>query len=112
MTMYNEQFKGREKKISDAGEAVEFLKGLSVTDDKMYWKHTVNEDGSLQHLFWCDGVSRMDYTVFGDVLAFDATYRKIRYNTPLVIFSEINHHNQSVIFDNVIVSDETEETYV
>jgi len=47
--------------------------------------------------------------VFGDVLAFDATYRKIRYNTPLVIFSRANHHNQSVIFDNAIVS---EETYV
>jgi len=111
-TMYNEQFKGREKKISDAEEAVEFLKGLSVTDDKMYWKHTVNEDESLQHLFWCNGASRMDYTVFGDVLAFDATYQKIRYNTPLVIYSGVNHYNQSVIFDSVIVSDETEETYV
>lgn len=54
----------------------------------------------------------MDYSVFGDVLAFDATYRKIRYNTPLVIFSSVNHHNQSVIFGSAIVGDETEETYV
>jgi len=91
--MYNEQFKERETKSSDADETVEFMKGLSSTDDKMYWKHTVKEDGSLQHLFWCDGVSLMDYTVFGDVLAFDATYKKIKYNTPLVIFSGVNHHN-------------------
>jgi transposase-like protein len=78
----------------------------------MYWRNTIKEDGTLQHLFWSDGVSRMDYSLFGDVLAFDATYRKIRYNTPLVIFSGVNHHNQSVIFGSAIVGDETEETYV
>ncbi|XP_039690635.1 protein FAR1-RELATED SEQUENCE 5-like [Medicago truncatula] len=111
-TIYNEQFKERERKTSDADEAVEFLKELSRTDDMMYWRHTVNEDGTLQHLFWCDGVSRMDYKVFGDVLAFDATYRKIRYNTSLVIFSGVNHHNQSVIFGSAIVGDETEVSYV
>jgi hypothetical protein len=111
-TMYNEQFKERERKTTDADEAVEFLKGLSRTDDMMFWRHTVNEDGTLRHLFWCDGVSRMDYKVFGDVLAFDATYRKIRYNTPLVIFSGVNHHNQSVIFGSAIVGDETEASYV
>lgn len=54
----------------------------------------------------------MDYSVFGDVLAFDATYKKIRYNTPLVIFSGVNHHNKSVIFGSAIVGDETEESYI
>jgi hypothetical protein len=73
--------------------------------------HTVNADGTLQHLFWCDGVSRMDYLVFDDVLAFDATYRKIKYSTSLVIFSGVNHHNQSVIFGSAIVGDETEDAY-
>jgi hypothetical protein len=63
-------------------------------------------------LFWCDGVSRTDYSLFVDVFAFDATYRKIRYNTLLVIFSGVNHHNQSIIFASAIVSDEIEETYV
>jgi hypothetical protein len=110
--MYNEQFKNRERKSTDAEDAIDFLKGLCSTDDMMFWRHTVKEDGTLRHLFWCDGVSRMDYSVFGDVLAFDATYRKIKYNTPLVIFSGVNHHNQSVIFGSAIVGDETEDTYV
>jgi len=26
--------------------------------------------------FWCDDTSQLDYEVFGDVLAFDATYGK------------------------------------
>jgi hypothetical protein len=110
--MYNEQFKQRGTKHSDAEGALEFLKGMCSRDDMMYWRHTVNEEGMLQHLFWCDGIGRTDYSLFGDVLAFDATYRKIKYNTPLVILSGVNHHNQSVVFASAIVGDETEETYV
>jgi hypothetical protein len=110
--MYNEQFKRSRCSISDAEQAVDFLKDMSSRDDMLFWRHVVNVDGSLRHLFWCDGVNRTDYSVFGDVLAFDATYRKIKYNTPLVIFSGVNHHNQSVIFGSAIVGDETEDTYV
>ncbi|XP_039684281.1 protein FAR1-RELATED SEQUENCE 5 [Medicago truncatula] len=110
--MYNEQLKERGSKSSDADAALEFLKGMCTRDDMMFWKHTLNVDGSLKHLFWCDGESRMDYSLFGDVLAFDATYRKIKYNTPLVIFSGVNHHNKSVIFGSAIVGEETEDSYV
>jgi len=110
--MYNEKFKRSGSRLSDAEGAIDFLKGVCKRDDMFFWKHKVNADGSLKHLFWCDGVSRMDYSIFGDVLAFDATYKKIKYNTPLVIFSGVNHHNQSIIFGVAIVGDETEATYV
>ena len=50
--------------------------------------------------------------MFGDVLTFDATYGKNKYECPLVIFSGVNHHNQTTIFRAAIVSNETEETYV
>ena len=52
------------------------------------------------------------YFVFGDMLSIDAAYRKINYNTPLVIFSGVTHHNQSIVFGSAIVGDETEDTYV
>lgn len=110
--MYNGQFKGIKAKSSDVDGALDFLKGMCDKDDMMYWKHTGNENGMFQHLFWCDGVSRMDYPLFGDVFVFDTTYRKIKYNTPLVIFPRVNRHNQSIIFGCVIVCDQTEETYV
>ncbi|CAI8611897.1 unnamed protein product [Vicia faba] len=54
----------------------------------------------------------MDYSIFGDVLAFDATYRKIRYSTPLVILYGVNHHNQRIIFASATIGDETKESYV
>jgi len=105
--LYNEQFKLRGSKSPDDDNALEFLKGICSRDDMIFGKHTVNVDGTLKHLFWRHGVSSMDYSLFGDVLAFDATYQKIKYNMSLVIFSGVNHHNQRVIFCSAIVGDKT-----
>ncbi|XP_057723744.1 protein FAR1-RELATED SEQUENCE 5-like [Arachis stenosperma] len=52
------------------------------------------------------------HNVFGDVVAFDATYKKNVYLSLLVVFSGVNHHNQTVVFAAALVADEKEETYV
>ncbi|XP_045821771.1 protein FAR1-RELATED SEQUENCE 5-like [Trifolium pratense] len=78
----------------------------------MFVKFTTDSDKRLQHLFWVDGESQMNYKVFDDIVAFDATYRKNKYLCPLVIFSGVNHHNQTIVFATGLVSNETEETYV
>ncbi|KAF1881554.1 hypothetical protein Lal_00021406 [Lupinus albus] len=59
-----------------------------------------------------DGCSIFDYSIFGDVLAFDATYGRNKYKFPVVIFSGVNHHKQTTMFADAVVSNETEETYV
>lgn len=110
--MYNEGERQKNSHFSDAKAALCYLERLGSKDEMMFWKHTVDADGRLEHLFWCDGVSRRDYLVFGDVLAFDATYRKNKYMCPLVVFSGVNHHNQSIVFASAIVGNETEKTYV
>ncbi|KAL4391097.1 hypothetical protein AHAS_Ahas03G0211000 [Arachis hypogaea] len=60
----------------------------------------------------CLSTGQIDYQVFGDVVAFDATYKKNVYLSPLVVFSDVNHHNQTVVFAAALVVDEKEETYV
>jgi len=55
---------------------------------------------------------RKDWSVFGDVLAFDATYKRNKYLCPVVVFSGVNHHNQSIVFAAAIVANETKSTYV
>ncbi|XP_057719811.1 protein FAR1-RELATED SEQUENCE 5-like [Arachis stenosperma] len=57
-------------------------------------------------------LSQIDYQVFGDVVAFNATYQKNVYLSPLVVFSGVNHHNQTVVFAAALVADEKKETYV
>ncbi|XP_057452577.1 protein FAR1-RELATED SEQUENCE 5-like [Lotus japonicus] len=81
-------------------------------DPAMFWRHHANEDGKLQHLFWADGISQKNYEVFGDVVAFDATYGKNKYQYPFVIFSGLNNHNQTTVFGSAIISNESEETYI
>jgi hypothetical protein len=74
--MYNEVDKERRSKGTDSRSALAYLRSLKSRDPTMYWKHTVDKEGRLEHLFWCDGKSQLDYSIFGDVLAFDATYKK------------------------------------
>ncbi|RYR13404.1 hypothetical protein Ahy_B04g070421 isoform C [Arachis hypogaea] len=70
----------------------------------------LNDEG-LEHIFWADGQSIVEYHCFGDIVAFDSMYKKNKYNKPLVIFSGCNHHGQIVIFDSGLLSDETTDTY-
>ncbi|WJX74512.1 hypothetical protein P8452_58158 [Trifolium repens] len=110
--LYNQVGKQRKQVYSDSRGAVKYLRDLSTKDPLMYVTHSVDLERRLERLFWCDGESRMNYEIFGDVLAFDATYRKNKYNCPFVVFSGVNHHNQTIVFATGIVTRETEETYV
>ncbi|KAJ1388901.1 Zinc finger, CCHC-type superfamily [Sesbania bispinosa] len=110
--LYNEIGRQRMLQLSDAKGAIKHLREREQNEGSMFWRHTTDSEGRLQRLFWCDGQCQVDYKLFGDVLAFDATYRKNKYHFPLVVFSGINHHNQSTIFASCLVADETEETYV
>ncbi|KAF1895087.1 hypothetical protein Lal_00022584 [Lupinus albus] len=110
--MYNQIQKQRIIGNGDAESALQYLKDQSKSDCAMYWRHTVDEEGKLQQLFWADGCSIFDYSNFGDVLAFDATYGRNKYKFPIVIFSGVNHHKQTTVFGAAVVSNETEETYI
>lgn len=109
---YNQTRQQMAEMLSDATGAIKFLKGRRLEDPLMYVKYTVDDQKRLQHLLWCDGDSRMNYRVFGDVLAFDATYRKNKYMCPFVVFSGVNNHNQTIVFASALVANETEDTYV
>jgi len=49
--MYNEQFKERGSNMSDVKDAIDFLKGMRIMDDMMYWRHTIKEDKMIRRLF-------------------------------------------------------------
>ncbi|GAU51315.1 hypothetical protein TSUD_412750 [Trifolium subterraneum] len=98
-------------KDGDVSAALNYLNVKSSTDPMLYAEHSVNGERRLKTLFWADRISRSDYFCFGDVVAFDTTYKKNKYNYPLVIFSGCSNHLQTVIFGVALVSDETTETY-
>ncbi|XP_057446545.1 protein FAR1-RELATED SEQUENCE 5-like [Lotus japonicus] len=110
--MLNQMTKQKQKKQCDAKAVLVYLKGLASGDPGMYWSHLVDEQGNLKQLFWADGISRMDFQVFGEVLAFDATYRKNKYGCPIVVLVGVNHHCQTIVFGTAVLTNEKEESYV
>ncbi|XP_027346480.1 protein FAR1-RELATED SEQUENCE 5-like [Abrus precatorius] len=73
--MYNKIERDRRGQDGDVKEAEKFLISLGFKDPKLYCGHKVDR---LLHIFWCDGMSQIDYDIFGDV-AFDATYGRNKY---------------------------------
>nr|CAN69010.1 hypothetical protein VITISV_015952 [Vitis vinifera] len=95
----------------DAKGALAYLCGKSEMDPSFYYKYNVDEDNHLANLFWADSTSKLDYSCFGDVLAFDTTYRTNAYKKPLVILVDINHHHQTIVFGCALLVDESVSTY-
>nr|XP_029145752.1 protein FAR1-RELATED SEQUENCE 7-like [Arachis hypogaea] len=81
---------------------------LSFTQRNMY-----NKIAKQRHQLAGDAYAALkaDYSLFGDVMGFDATYKRNKYMCPLVVFSGINHHNQTIIFAAVLICDEEKDTY-
>ncbi|KAL4374129.1 hypothetical protein AHAS_Ahas05G0150900 [Arachis hypogaea] len=111
--LYNHVDRYRRSKVKneDANAAINYLIGKSNNDPLFFGKYTFTSDERLEHIFWADGQSIINYHCFGDIVAFDSTSKKNKYNKPFVIFSGCNHHGQTVIFGSGLLSDETTETY-
>ncbi|XP_074372828.1 protein FAR1-RELATED SEQUENCE 5-like [Apium graveolens] len=98
--------------ISDAQAGLDLLHRLNEESDSKYFIRTeVDEENHLKCLVWIDPRCIMAYQNFGDVMAFDTTYRTNRYAMPFVSFTGVNHHYQSVIFGFALMRDEHASTF-
>ncbi|XP_074356446.1 protein FAR1-RELATED SEQUENCE 5-like [Apium graveolens] len=75
--------------ISDAQAGLDLLHRLNEESGSKYFIRTeVDEENRLKCLVWIDPRCLMAYQNFGDVVAFDTTYRTNRYAMPFVPFTE------------------------
>ncbi|RYR62241.1 hypothetical protein Ahy_A04g019671 isoform A [Arachis hypogaea] len=110
--MYNVVRRQRAMHCGDVNAALRYFNSCARADENIYWRYQVGNEQQMCDLFWSDGCSQHDYKIFGDVLAFDATYGRNKYNLPVIVFSGVNHHNQTCVFDVAMVSSETQAAYV
>ncbi|RYR16092.1 hypothetical protein Ahy_B04g073057 isoform B [Arachis hypogaea] len=110
--MHNVNAKQRRERGLDVDLCLRYLCECKANDPVFSYKKVIDQDRVLQRLFWCDGTSQIDYQIFGDVIVFDAMYKKNIYLSPLVVFFSVNHHNQTVVLTATLVADEKDETYV
>ncbi|XP_022032112.1 protein FAR1-RELATED SEQUENCE 5-like [Helianthus annuus] len=58
-----------------------------------------------------DGDAKKNFHMFGDIVSFDATYRRNKYNMMFVPFTGIDNHYRNVTLGAAIIGNETAETY-
>lgn len=97
---------------SDAEATIAYLTRGVEGDHEMYCKYRVDENNRLHYLFWADIVMQMDCDLFGDVVCFDATFRKNQYKMSFIIFIGVNNHHFTMVFGCALITDQTEDSFV
>ncbi|XP_076949468.1 protein FAR1-RELATED SEQUENCE 5-like [Bidens hawaiensis] len=95
---------------ADAQMVVDKFSDSMLHLDNYFSEHKV-VDGELHGLFWADDISIQNYNLFGEVLAFDATYGTNRYSMIFVPFTGVDCHKKCVCFGVGLIHNETIDSY-
>ncbi|XP_035837256.1 protein FAR1-RELATED SEQUENCE 6-like [Helianthus annuus] len=87
-----------------------------MTDKKKYladysFEYFVDDGKRLTGLFWADGLCKLNYIEFGDVISFDATFKTNRYKMVFVPFTGIDNHCRNVTVSAGLLASESIESY-
>ncbi|XP_047951433.1 protein FAR1-RELATED SEQUENCE 3-like [Salvia hispanica] len=74
--------------------------------DAFTYHYEVNAANQLVALFWCDGLMKRNYHMFGDIVAFDSTYNTNRYCMIFTPFTGKDNHGKPVTFAAGLVCNE------
>ncbi|KAF8020194.1 hypothetical protein BT93_G0786 [Corymbia citriodora subsp. variegata] len=85
---------------------------LQSNGSNFFHTFQLDEEQRLTNVFWSDGVSKLDYESFGDVVVFDTTYRTNKYNMICAPFVGLNHHWKNVLFGCAFLMDEIVGSFV
>ncbi|XP_057766866.1 protein FAR1-RELATED SEQUENCE 5-like [Salvia miltiorrhiza] len=96
----------------DAQTLLNILEDQSAENDDFFYRVRLDEDGKLSHVFWRDSMMKDDFTIFGDVMVFDTTYRTNKYNLICAPFVGLNNYKKNVMFGCAFLSNEKIETFV
>ncbi|KAL3511912.1 hypothetical protein ACH5RR_024629 [Cinchona calisaya] len=108
-----EQFNNQLKlKKGDAQSLHKFFSHPQLINPNFFYVMDLNEKGCLRNVFWADARSRATYGYFGDVVLIDNSCLTSQYEVPLIIFTGVNHHGQSVPLGCGLIAGETVESYI
>ena len=75
--------------------------------------YTIQLDNEqITNIFWADAQMIMDYGEFGDVVAFDTTYKLNSAHKSFASFVGFNHHSETVIFGATLIYGETADSFI
>lgn len=81
-----------------------FFFRMQKKNSQFYYAIDMDDKRNLQNLFWADARCRAADEYFGEVITFDTTYFRNKYDLPLALFVGVNHHGQSILLGCAILS--------
>ncbi|XP_020679973.1 protein FAR1-RELATED SEQUENCE 6 isoform X1 [Dendrobium catenatum] len=103
---------GRLKLEEGDNEAIhQFFARMQAKNPNFFYLMDLDTEGRLRNVFWADARSRASYQHFGDVISFDTSCLKYKFNIPLVLFLGTNHHGQSILLGCGFVAEQIVENY-
>lgn len=96
----------------DVNALIQLFMDRQSSDSMFAWDLQTDDSDRLTNIFWSDGLSRLDYDCFGDVVIFDTSYRLNKYNLCCAPFVGVNHHWQNVLFGVGFLSSESTESFM
>ncbi|KAE8687005.1 hypothetical protein F3Y22_tig00111027pilonHSYRG00723 [Hibiscus syriacus] len=111
--LYNALQRGKAKEIvdGDVNTLIAYFDYKKHDDPGFFMTYSIDESGALYNLIWSDSTSRSDYTCFGDVIAFDTTYKDNLYGRPIMPIVGVNHHHNTIVFATAIIADDTSQSF-
>ncbi|KFK28408.1 hypothetical protein AALP_AA8G511000 [Arabis alpina] len=100
-----------EKRESDMLELLESCKVLAERDMGFAYDCTTDESHKVEHLAWAFGDCIQAYSLFGDVVVFDTTYRSITYGLLLGVFFGIDNNGKAIVLGCVLLQDESSRSF-
>jgi zinc finger SWIM domain-containing protein 3 len=98
-------------KQGDTGGVLEYMEKKVAEDVKFFYSIQVDADDLITNIFWTDSKMVSDYALFGDVICFDTTYRKLDDGRPFGLIVGVNNHKKTVVFGAALLYDETAESF-
>lgn len=95
----------QEEADDDVRKTIEVFYQVGAKDPDFLFRVQADSDTTIRNLMWTIGAGRLQYKYFGDVKAFDMTYKTNLYDMPSGLFVGVNNHIHSVILAGFMVRD-------
>lgn len=89
-----------------------FFGQMQAKQPNFFYLMNMDLEGHLRNVFWADARSREAYRYFNDVVYFDTTYLKKKFDVPLAYFVGVNHHGQLVLLGCGLLSNRSSENFI
>ncbi|CAN0927200.1 Putative protein FAR1-RELATED SEQUENCE 10 [Linum grandiflorum] len=100
-----------EKKDNDMLELLEACKAMSERDADFAYDYTTYVNEKIENIAWAYGDSLRAYSLYGDAVHFDTTYRSITYGLLLGVCFGMDNHGKAILFGCFLLQVESSHSF-